>query len=635
MNKKTIGKGLLRNEDQRLLKGKGCFSDDVSFDNQVYAAFVRSPHAHAQIKTINTAPAKAKEGVLLCLTGKNWLDDGLAPIPHSPIPSGGDGLGMTPEDWSKVFLGLNFPLAPSRPRFVGEPVAMVVAETAELAHEATELVHIDYEILPAAVETLEASYDNAPRVWDETASNVCLDTTFGNCEQTNKAFSEAHHITRRQFKIARNTGVPMEPRAGVGIYDPKTKKYTLYAGGGGAIRYKKELVEIFGVQPDQIRVVTNDVGGNFGTRNRVFPEYPLVMWAAKKIGRAVKNTTDRTECFLTDFQGRDLITSLEIAMDSNGKFLALKADNLSNIGAYSLSFTPLSKGAEIATGGYDIPYACLRARGVFSNTVPTNPYRSAGRPEVIYALERLVDLAAAEMGLDRIEIRRRNLVPANAMPYANPLGMTYDSGDYHHCLNRALVLSDWNGYQNRKGVSQHLGMCRGIGICSYIESSSGAPLERAEIKIKKDNKSNIPLLLKVSPDIKEDDISEIVDVATQNNISAIILTNTTNSNRDNLKSESKKEEGGLSGEPLQQISTNMIKKFYKQLHGKIPIIGVGGVNSGKSAYEKIIAGASLLQLYTGFVYRGPSAAKDIKKELIQILKAEGISNIKEAVGKGI
>ena len=491
MNNKTIGKGLLRNEDQRLLKGKGCFSDDVNFDNHVYAAFVRSPHAHARIQTINSAPAMAKEGVLLCLTGKNWVDDGLAPIPHSPIPSGGDGLGMTGEDWSKIFLGLNFPLAPSRPRFVGEPVAMVVAETAQLAREATELIHVDYELLPAATETLEASHVNAPRVWDETASNVCLDSTFGDCEKTNKTFSEAHHITRRQFKIARNTGVPMEPRAGGGIYYPKKKKYTLYAGGGGAIRYKKELVEIFGVQPDQIRVVTNDVGGNFGTRNRVFPEYPLGMWAAKKVGRAVKNTTDRTECFLTDFQGRDLITSLEIAMDSNGKFLALKADNLSNIGAYSLSFTPLSKGAEIVTGGYDIPYACVRARGVFSNTVPTNPYRSAGRPEVIYALERLVDLAAAEMGLDRIEIRRRNLVPTRAMPYANPLGMTYDSGDYHHCLNRALELSDWNGCQNRKAVSQNLGMCRGIGICSYIESSSGAPLERAEIKIKKDKKVEI------------------------------------------------------------------------------------------------------------------------------------------------
>lgn len=481
MSTKTIGKALLRNEDYRRLTGNGEYSDDTNLPNQAYAFFLRSPHAFARIISIDASAALEKAGVLSFLTGQDWLNDGLAPIPHSPVPSGGDGLGMDEEKWSQVYLGINYPLAPEKPRFVGEAVAMLVAETAEIAADAAELVKIEYEPLPSVTATEAAAVDGAPRVWDESLGNVCLDTTFGDSDATDKAFATAHHITRMKFRITRNTGVPMEPRAGLGSFDLATKQYTLYAGGGGAVRYKKELIQIFGVEPDQIRVVTKDVGGNFGTRNRLFPEYPLVMWAAKRLGRPVKNTTSRTECFLSDFQGRDLVTSLELAMNKNSKFLAMKADNLSNIGAYTLSFTPLSKGAEIVTGGYAIPCASVHARGVFSHSVPTNPYRSAGRPEVIYALERLVDTAAEEMGIDRFEIRRRNLITSEKMPFANPLGMTYDSGEYHHCLERAEELSDVEGFKDRKKISETKGLMRGLGICSYIESSSGAPLERAEI----------------------------------------------------------------------------------------------------------------------------------------------------------
>ena len=481
MSTKTIGKSLLRNEDYRRLTGNGEYSDDTNLPNQAYAFFLRSPHAFARIISIDASAALEKAGVLSFLTGQDWLNDGLASIPHSPVPSGGDGLGMDEEKWSQVYLGINYPLAPEKPRFVGEAVAMLVAETAEIAADAAELVKIEYEPLPSVTATEAAALDGAPQVWDESLGNVCLDTTFGDSDATEKAFATAHHITRMKFRITRNTGVPMEPRAGLGSFDTIKGQYTLYAGGGGAVRYKKELIQIFGVEPDQIRVVTKDVGGNFGTRNRLFPEYPLVMWAAKRLGRPVKNTTSRTECFLSDFQGRDLITSLELAIDKNSKFLAMKADNLSNIGAYTLSFTPLSKGAEIVTGGYAIPCASVHARGVFSHSVPTNPYRSAGRPEVIYALERLVDTAAEEMGIDRFEIRRRNLIASEEMPFANPLGMTYDSGEYHHCLERAEELSDVEGFKDRKKQSETDGLMRGLGICSYIESSSGAPLERAEI----------------------------------------------------------------------------------------------------------------------------------------------------------
>ncbi len=479
----VIGQPLLRNEDNRLLTGTGRFSDDMNLPGQAYAAMVRSPHAHARIISIDSTAAKAHPGVIDVLTGADWLADGLAPIPHSPIPSGSDGLGMTLEKWQKVYVGRNYPMAAERPRFAGEAVAMVIAKTDAIAQDAAELVAIEYEPLPAVTATVAATAPDAPRVWDESDGNVCLDTTFGDCENTDRAFAAAHHITRRTFRITRNTGVPMEPRAGLGDYDTATGKYTLYAGGGGAVRYKVELVRIFGVADDQIRVVTEDVGGNFGTRNRLFPEYPLVMWAAKRLGRPVKNTTSRTECFLTDFQGRDLVTTLELAMDRNGKFLAMRADNLSNIGAYTLSFTPLSKGAELVTGAYAVPFACVRARGVFSHTVPTNPYRSAGRPEVIYALERLVDCAADEIGIDRVELRRRNLVPADSMPFDSPLGMTYDSGEYRHTLDRAVALTDVAGFEGRRKESEKKGLLRGIGYSTYVESSSGAPRERAELDI--------------------------------------------------------------------------------------------------------------------------------------------------------
>ncbi len=491
MSNKAIGQPILRNEDLRLLTGKGTYSDDVNLDGQAYAVMVRSPHAHARIVKIDADAARAAPGVLAVLTGADWLADGLKPIPHSPVPSGHDGLGMNREKWLKVFLGRNYPLAAERARFAGDGVAMVVAKTHAQARDAADLVAVDYEPLPAVTATEAAAADGAPLVWDESSGNVCLDTTFGDCEATDKAFAQAHHVTYMKFRITRNTGVPMEPRAGVGSYDPATGEYTLIAGGGGAVRYKNELVQVFGVESDNVRVVTNDVGGNFGTRNRVFPEYPLVMWAARRLGRPVKHTTDRTECFLTDFQGRDLVSTLELAMDRNGKFLAMRADNISNIGAYSVSFTPLSKGAEIVTGGYAIPCACVRARGVFSHTVPTNPYRSAGRPEVLYALERLVDTAADEMGIDRVELRRRNLVTPDIMPYDNPLGMNYDSGDYHHTLDRALEIADWNGFAARRKASEARGRKRGLGISSYIESSSGAPRERAEVTVTGDSKVDV------------------------------------------------------------------------------------------------------------------------------------------------
>jgi len=305
----------------------------------------------------------------------------------------------------------------------------------------------------------------------------------GDVAATDAAFAAARHVVRRRYHAPRNSGAPMENRTVIGSWDEATETYSVFGGAGGVVRHRNELAKMFRVGNDKVRVAVWDAGGNFGTRNRVYPEAPLVMWAARRVGRAIRHTTDRSETFLSDFQGRDLVTTLELALDENGRFLAMRADNISNIGAYSISFTPLSKGCELVTGPYAIPCATVRGRAVFTNTVPTNPYRSAGRPEVIYALERLVDSAAAELGIDRLELRRRNLITPDLMPFANPLGLNYDSGDYPTCLDRALAMADVDGFSARRAESEARGLRRGLGIACYVESSLGAPLERSDITV--------------------------------------------------------------------------------------------------------------------------------------------------------
>ncbi|MEK9685118.1 MAG: xanthine dehydrogenase family protein molybdopterin-binding subunit [Rhodospirillaceae bacterium] len=493
MSYKKIGLPVLRTEDERRLLGNGRYTDDLAQGNMARAFMVRSPHAHAEIVSVDIAHALTLSGVLGIYTIDDWLHDGLGHIPHSPIPSGGDGLGMSEAQWRKIFLGRQYPLAQGTVRYVGEVVAMVVAETEAFARLAAEAIQISYQELNAVALTKLASLPDAPRVWTET-NNICLDTEFGDGDATDSAFECAEHSVKHRFEIPRVTGVPMEPRAAIGEFDPSSGLLTLTAGGGGAVRFKRELIQIFDVDDTLIRVITPDVGGNFGTRNRLYPEFPLVMWASKRLGKKVRWLSDRSENFLSDFQGRDLISSLELALDKKGKFLALRVDNVSNIGAFSSSFTPLSKGAEISVGPYHFDSARVRARGVFSHSSPTNPYRSAGRPEVIYALERLIDIAADQIGIDRVEIRRRNLIPDSHFPYDNKLGMTYDSGEMIFCLNKALELSDWVSFEKRKKESKERGFLRGRGLACYVESSSGAPLERTEITINPE-KNNVEVII--------------------------------------------------------------------------------------------------------------------------------------------
>jgi carbon-monoxide dehydrogenase large subunit len=339
-------------------------------------------------------------------------------------------------------------------RFVGEGVALVVAETRAAAEDAAEGVTVEYAALPAVAEARDALAADAPLVWNDHGTNVCVDSHAGDSAATDAAFARAAHVVRLDTWVPRVTGVPMEPRAAVGAYDEATGRYTLHAGSGGVVRQKTDLAGALGVPETDVRVVSGDVGGNFGTRNSVYPEFVLVAWAAKRLGRPVKWTCGRRESFLTDYHGRDLMSQAELALDGDGRFLALRGLNTSNVGSHAVSFVPLSKGVAVSTSVYHVPAASIRGRAVLTHTSPTTAYRSAGRPEVMFVLERLIDLAARRHGFDRVELRRRNLVSSAAMPYRNPLGLVYDSGDYAAALDRAVVLADWAGFEARRAEAR-------------------------------------------------------------------------------------------------------------------------------------------------------------------------------------
>jgi len=479
-----IGASVVRKEDLRLLTGGGCYSDDVNLPGQAYAAMVRSPHAHARIGRIDPREAKALPGVLAVLTGADFLEDGLKSIPHRPFSVSPPDARLQNRDGSEIFVAPHYPLPADKARFVGEAVAMVVAESVQLARDAAERVRVDYGPLASVTRAADAARPGAALLWEERGSNVNIDADLGDARATEAAFARAAHVVRLDTRVQRVTGVPMEPRAAVGSYDPAAKRYTLHAGSGGVVRQKRELAWILGVGEEAVRVVARDTGGNFGTRNSFFPEFALVAWASKRLGRPVKWTCERGEAFLSDYQGRDLTVTAELALDAKGNFLALRASNLSNAGAHSASHVPLSKGASIMTSAYRIPAAHVRARAVLSNTPPTTPYRSAGRPEAIFVIERLIDLAAREHGFDRVELRRRNLIPESAMPFRNPFGLSYDSGAYGKVMSSALALGDWEGFPARRDEARRRGKLRGIGLANYVEVTSGFPTERAEIIIR-------------------------------------------------------------------------------------------------------------------------------------------------------
>ena len=487
----AIGKPVPRKEDARLLTGKGQFTDDANSPGQVHAVMVRSPHPHARILVIDAGAAMEMPGTLAVYTGADCAADGLSAIPHSPLPKTEHDLKLTGPGSTEIFIGPHMALPADKARHVGEAIAMVIAETKAQAEDAAELVHTLYEPLAHNIDALTATQTNQPNVWDDLPGNVCVDSVFGDVAATDAAFAAAKHVVSAAFHIGRVTGVPIEPRSVLGIYDAATGRTTLHAGSGGVVRQKHEIAQVLGEDPANIRVLSFDVGGNFGTRNRVYVEVVLVAWAAKKLGRPVKFTAGRSESFLSDYQGRDLHTSVQLALDARGQFLAMRADNISNQGARAVSFSPIAKGSNLITGNYRIPAATIRARAVFTNTMPTQAYRSSGRPEVTFAMERLVELAAQKLDIDPIELRRRNLIGEAEMPYANPLGMIYDSGDYHKCIAMALARADWSGIEDRRADAEGRGLLLGVGFASYVESSIGTPLEQARITVTDEDRIDV------------------------------------------------------------------------------------------------------------------------------------------------
>ena len=475
-----------RREDVRLITGQGQYADDLRIPGTVHAAMVRSPHAHAEIAAIDSSAVQTMPGVLTVLTGADVHADGLAHIPHATGSSkAGSDVRLAFRDGSERLITRQWPLPVDRARFVGEAVAMVVAETYAQARDAAEQVGVEWRPLPHVVSAIDALRPGAPQLWDQIAGNLALEADLGDAAATESAFARATHRVRFTSQVQRVTGVHMEPRAATAVWHEDTGGITVHASHGiGVVQLRDELAAVLGLPKESVRVIApRDVGGNFGTRNATYPEFALIAWAARRLRRPVLFKADRTEAFLSDFQGRDLHIDAELALDEAGSFLALRSVNTSNLGAYTTSFVPLNKGAQLMPSLYRIPVGHVVARAAVTNTPATIPYRSAGRPEAIYAIERLIDLAARQCGFDRVALRRQNMIGPDEQPYRNPLGVTYDNGDYDSVMQKALELADWSGFAERRAASQARGLCRGIAIGNYIETTSGAPRERAEIRI--------------------------------------------------------------------------------------------------------------------------------------------------------
>ncbi|MCC2613545.1 xanthine dehydrogenase family protein molybdopterin-binding subunit [Neorhizobium petrolearium] len=481
-----IGEEVRRKEDLRLITGKGQYADDLKYENAAYAAFVRSPHAHAIIKSIDTSAACEMPGVLAVLTGEDIVAAGIKPIPHAIGSSQfGSDIRIRNRDGSERARTHHQALPTDKARFVGEAVVMVVAESTNLAKDAAEAVVIDWEELPSVVRGIDAIEEGAPQLWYHVPGNKAMDGEVGDKAGTDAAFAKAAHVLEFESWAQRVTGVHMEPRSSSAEYDPETGKFTIHASGGhGVVMMREQIAASIGVDMAFVRVVApRDVGGNFGTRNATYPEFVLLPYAAKLIGRPVKHQAERIEAFLSDFQGRDLHVRARLALDKDGRFLAFHSTNVSNIGAHTVSYTALNKGLQLMTSLYRVPVAHVEFFAAMTNTVPTIPYRSAGRPEAMYIIERMIDLAARKFGFDRVELRRINMIPEEECPYANPFGVSYDNGDYIGCMDKVLAMADWNGFEARRAEARKRGKYRGIGLSNYIEGTSGVPRERAEITV--------------------------------------------------------------------------------------------------------------------------------------------------------
>jgi len=481
-----IGQALPRLEDRRFVAGLGNYTDDINVDGQLYAAFLRSPHAHAVLRSIDISAAAAAPGVVAVLLGPDYVAAGFQGINHVPNPADAVAHAQAAFLHSSTGLILNQPHLPlpiDKVRYVGEAIAMVVANSLLQARNAAELIEVDYAPLDAVVHGADALEPDAPQVWDSAPNNLCFQTQIGDREAAQRILAAAHHVVRREFHHSRIVNCQMEPRAAIGEYDADTGEYTLISGSQGAVRQKVGLAAALQVPLEKVRVVCPDTGGGFGPRSFMYVEQLAVVWAARHVGRPVKWTSDRSDAFLCDYQGRDAIIRSAIGFDPDGHILAIDNEWIGNVGAHTVSYVPMSNGTRIMTSVYHVPVAAVHVSAVLTNTVPTAPYRGAGRPEATHVIERMLDLAAKDLNIERAEIRRRNLVRHDMLPYRSPMGLTYDSGDFARNMERVLELADWEGFAARREEARTRGRLRGIGLANYIESPVGAPRERIEMTV--------------------------------------------------------------------------------------------------------------------------------------------------------
>jgi aerobic carbon-monoxide dehydrogenase large subunit len=473
-----VGQPIRRVEDRRLLTGKGRYQDDQTFHRQAWCVFVRSPHAHATIRSIDTDAASRASGVLAVYTGADYANDGLS-MPKAAMP-------RKKRDGSPMFAPQRPALVVDRVRYVGDPVAMVIAETLAQAKDAAEMVAVDYDPLPSVTLVADAAEPDAPRVWDENPDNISHTYERGDRQATEAAFARAARIVKRRYVVSRVHAQYMEPRGAIGIYDPAEERYTLFADVNYPHRVRNMLANmVFKVPESKVRVVCHDVGGGFGAKGWQYVEHRLTLWAARKLERPVKWRCERSEVVMADEHGRDNVGTIELAFDDDAKIIGLRLHMLASIGAYVGSdrqfLTPFGQIGTVV-GVYEIPAAYVSIDAVLSNTSPTAPYRGAGRPEAIYLIERAMQAAAKELQIDPIELRRRNIIADAKLPFRSPLGPYYDCGQFQRNMEIALEASDYAGFAARQQESRARGMLRGIGLANSIEQAAGPTPEYAEIR---------------------------------------------------------------------------------------------------------------------------------------------------------
>ena len=480
-----LGQSAPRVEDQRFLTGRGRYTDDHNLPQQAHAVVVRSPYPHARITAINKSAALAAVGVIAVLDHADLVADGVNPIPSL----GPRLLPLKRPDGMPIYEPEYPALAADTARYAGQPVAVVIAETRAQARDAAELVEVEYEPAAACIDTATAHLGDAPVVWPQCPDNVCFQVQVGDRDGVDKALAGAAHVTRLTIPVSRVCTNAMEPRAALGNYDEHDGRYTLWSGHQNPHHLRKHLAtRVFNVAESQVRVVSPDMGGAFGLRASIFPELVLVLWASKRIARPVKWLGERSEMIVAEDQSRDMVMDVALALSEDGEFEAVEVKSVAACGAYLSYFSPLPAFGNMSgvAGVYRTPNIHVNVTGVFSHTAPIAPYRGAGRPEAAFIIELLIDAAAKELGMDRIALRRRNIIAPHAMPFQTGLNYKYDCGEFEVNMDKVLTTVDYDGFEARRAQSKQRGMLRGLGVVNAIEQAAGMADEAAEIRFDAD-----------------------------------------------------------------------------------------------------------------------------------------------------